>query len=310
MISVVIPVYNEGKPLIAFCDEIRSVLETTGKPYELILVDDCSTDDSWHHMLTMSRKHSNTRIARFSRNFGQHSALTAGITLAKGDYITLMDCDGQDDPAYIPEMVKTLDQTQAEIVYGVRTNRQSSQISIFQSYLVNKLMGFLSGYKHDPKIGTYRVITRKVADAFIALPEKRRFLAGMFYWLGFEHATLEIRHRSRAHGKSKYNLRKLMNLAKLGILSSSTKILSIGTYIGFISGIISVIAGIYFIVQKMIYNVPLGFTAIVVSIFFVGSVIIFLLGIIGEYLGEIFHEVKGRPNYVIRDKVNFPDARV
>jgi dolichol-phosphate mannosyltransferase len=148
-------------------------------------------------------------------------------------------------------------------------------------------------------------MTKIVAEAYLSMPEKNRYIGGMFFWLNFQSGTVDVEHKSRNAGKSNYNIRKLLKLARLGILSSSTKLLSIGTYFGITSSILSVTAGIYYLSLKLLYNVPLGFTAIIVSIFFVGSIIMLLLGIIGEYMREIVEEVKGRPNYIIEKKINF-----
>lgn len=309
MISIVIPVYNEGKPLILFCDEIITEIKKIGLPYELVLIDDYSKDDSWQVMKELAASNPNIKVARLIRNFGQHSALTAGLNLCTGDYAVLMDCDGQDDPAYIAEMYNKLTATDAEIVFARRQNRKSSKTSVLSSKLINRVLETLSGIKHDPQIGTYRIMTRKVVDSYISLPETRRYLGGIFFWLGFPSDSVDVIHRSRTHGSSNYNFKRLIRLARLGILSSSTAILSISTYLGIASALISMVFGIYFTINKILYDIPLGFTAIVVSIFFVGSIIMILLGIIGEYIGEIYHEVKARPNYIVHEKINFADER-
>jgi len=305
MISVVIPVYNEGLPLKVLCNRIIEAIGVIHNHYEIVLVDDRSMDNSWEVMCELASENKSIKIARLCRNFGQHSALTAGISLAKGDYIVLMDCDGQDDPAYIPLVYDAVVESNVQIVYAKRKNKKTAFYKNIGSKLINKIIKSLSGNKFDAEIGTYRIMKKIVAEAYLSMPEKNRYIGGMFFWLDFQSGTVDVEHNSRNAGKSNYNIRKLMKLARLGILSSSTKLLSIGTYIGITSSILSIAASVYYLSLKLFFNVPLGFTSIIVSIFFVGSIIMLLLGIIGEYMREIFEEVKGRPNHIIENKINF-----
>ncbi len=305
VISIVVPVFNEGLPLKSLCERIITEVRNLFDNYEIILVDDRSTDNTWIIMCQLAKGNKSIKIARFCRNFGQHSALTAGISMSRGDYIILMDCDGQDNPERIPALYKKLIESDAQIVYAKRKNKKNAFYKNTGSKIINRLIQILSGYEYDEEIGTFRIMRKIVAEAYLSMPEKNRYIGGMFFWLNFKSATFDVEHETRSFGKSNYNFKKLMKLARMGILSSSTKLLSIGTYIGLISSILSIIAGIYYLSLKLFFNVPLGFTAIIVSIFFVGSIIMLLLGIIGEYMREIFEEVKSRPNFIIEEKVNF-----
>lgn len=305
MISVVIPVFNEGTPLIELCHRILRAISSEFNACEIILVDDRSKDNSWQIMRDLAKENRQIKVARLCRNFGQHSALTAGLTLAKGEYIVLMDCDGQDNPENIPLLYQTIVSKNVQIVYAKRKKRKDSLIKRWGSKILNRILGWFSGVSYDSEIGTFRIMKRLVADSYLAMPEKNRFIGGMFYWLNFESATIDVAHQDRAFGKSNYTFGKLVKLARLGVLSSSTKILSLGTYIGLVSGILSIGMGIYYLIQKLLYNVVIGYTSIIVSIFFVGSIIMLLLGIIGEYLREIYEEVKGRPNFIIEETLNF-----
>ena len=305
LLSIVIPVYNEGPPLKLLCTEIERALKGHFELFEIILVDDRSTDDSWTVMLELAKSNEKIKIVRLSRNFGQHSALTAGMSLCQGNYVVLMDCDGQDDPAYILPMYQTLVDKRCQIVYAKRKNKKHGFLKRTASSLLNSIMEFLSGNKYDPEIGTYRIMNKFVIDAYLSMSEKKRYIAGMFYWLNFEYATFAVEHQGRVSGSSTYNPLKLLKLARLGILNSSTKLLSLATYVGLISSLLSVFISVYFFYLKVFYNVPLGFTAIIVSVLFVGSIIMLLLGIIGEYLREIFDEVKARPNFIIEERHNF-----
>lgn len=304
MISIVIPVFNEGRPLIELCHRILRVISGFAS-CEIILVDDRSLDNTWQIMRDMAKENRQIKVARLCRNFGQHSALTAGLTLASGDYIILMDCDGQDNPDDIQLLYEAIVNKNVQIVYAKRKKRRDSLIKRWGSKILNRILGWLSGISYDSEIGTFRIMKRLVADSYLAMPEKNRFIGGMFYWLNFESATVDVEHQDRGFGKSNYTFGKLIKLARLGVLSSSTKILSLGTYIGLLSGFLSIGMGIYYLVQKLFYNVVIGYTSIIVSIFFVGSIIMLLLGIIGEYLREIYEEVKGRPNFIIEETINF-----
>ncbi len=305
MISIVIPVYNEGEPLIQLCNDLTSVLKTKFDRHEIILVDDRSQDSSWDVMRRLADSNKDIKIARLSRNFGQHSALTAGLSLSKGDHIVMMDCDGQDDPKHITMLFDTLQTRQVHIVYAKRKNRQDAIVKRLSSRFINSVLQRLSGNRHDPEVGTYRIMTRFAVQSYLSLPEKKRFVGGLFYWLNLTSDSIAVEHKSRTAGRSTYTLRKLVKLSRLGIINSSTTLLSLATYLGLFSSGVSLALGAYFLIRKFIYEIPIGFTAIIVSIFFVGGMIMLLLGIIGEYLREIFEEVKARPNFIIEEKQNF-----
>lgn len=303
-LSVVIAVYNEGDPLRVLIQRIIQSIGLSFLDYEIILVDDRSKDNSWDVIKYLCSENHKIKGIRFVRNFGQHNALTAGIEHASGDYIVLMDCDQQDEPENIPRMYNHLVNKQLHIVYAMRTNRKDGLVKIFASAAINYILEKLSGYKHNPKIGTFRIFTKDVMIAFRSLPEKKRYLAGIFNWLGYEYGLIEVEHQLRKNGKSNYTLSKQLKLARLGILSSSTKLLSAGTYIGLASSILAICIAFYYIYLKLYYNVPIGFSSLIVSILFIGSIILIVLGIIGEYMREMIDEIKGRPNHIIENKIN------
>ncbi len=303
MISVVIPVYNEGISLTKFCEEIINYLKKTEQDYELILVDDRSIDDSWTVLKNISEINDKVISIRLIRNFGQHSALTVGLEYSVGEFAILMDCDGQDNPEYISKLYEKIKLSSSDVVYAKRQKRKGSILSRFGSIIVNYLFTKLSGINFDSRIGTYRIISRKAIDSYLSLPEKRRYFGGLFFWLGFQSDFIDVVHRKRGEGKSNYSILKRIKLTRIGLLNSSTKLLSLGTYLGITSGVISFLSIIYFIYMKFVYDVPLGYTSIIISIFFVGSILMLLLGIIGEYLSEIYYEVKGRPNYIVDEVI-------
>jgi polyisoprenyl-phosphate glycosyltransferase len=202
-ISIVIPVYNEGTPLISLCKNIVDVLIQNDLPdFEIILVDDRSRDNTWQIMKELAAREPLIKIARLSRNFGQHSALTAGLTLSKGKYIIMMDCDGQDSPEYIPALYEAIRQKTVQIVYAKRKKRKDNFFKIASSRIINQVLQALSGNKHDAEIGTFRIMTKFVSDTYLSMPEKNRFIGGMFNWLNFDSDIVEVEHKNRASGKS------------------------------------------------------------------------------------------------------------
>jgi len=303
-LSIVIAVFNEGDPLNLLIERIIKSVESCFDDYEIVLVDDRSKDHSWMVIKQLCSKNPKIKGIRFIRNFGQHSALTAGIEHSSGDYIVLMDCDQQDEPENIPAMYQELINKEVQIVYALRANRKDKASKVLSSIVINYLLEKLSGFTHNPHIGTFRIFTKAVKESLLELPEKKRYLAGIFNWLGYEYGLIEVEHQARFTGKSNYTIRKQLMLARLGILNSSTKLLSIGTYIGLLSSVIAVIFGVYFIALKLLYNVTLGYSSLIVSILFIGGIILLVLGIIGEYLREMIDEIKARPNHVIEKKIN------
>jgi polyisoprenyl-phosphate glycosyltransferase len=306
-ISVVIPVYNEGKPLLILHQRLIKSLTMISDHYEIILVDDRSQDNSWDVMNEIASIDKHVKLIRLIRNFGQHNALTAGIQHSSGDYIVLMDCDQQDNPEDIILLYNELIQKKINIVYALRRNRQDNFFKKINSIIVNKVFQILSGIKFDPKVGTFRIFKKIVKEAYISMPEKNRFIGGMFNWLGFEYSSIEVNHSKRQFGSSNYTLAKQLKLARLGLLSNSTKILSLGTYLGLLISFISIIFAIYNLYMKFSHNVPMGYTSIIVTISLSTGFILFFLGIIGEYLREIFEEIKARPSFYIEEMKNFDE---
>ena len=306
-ISIVVPVYNEGKPLFILHERLVNSLKLFTDSYEIVLVDDRSPDNSWEIMSEIAKIDKNVKLIRLIRNFGQHNALTAGIQSTKGEYIVLMDCDQQDHPEDIIHLYNELISKKINIVYALRKNRKDKLLKRFNSIIVSKILEILSGIEFNAEVGTFRIFTKIVKEAYLAMPEKNRFLGGMFYWLGFESSSIEVQHSKRQFGTTNYTLSKQLKLARLGLLSSSTKILSLGTYFGIIISFVSIIFAIYHLYMKFSHNVPMGYTSIMVSISLSTGFILFFLGIIGEYLREIFEEIKGRPSYYIEEKINFEE---
>lgn len=308
-ISIVIPVYNEGEPLFILYERLVKVLSNHFSTYEIVLIDDRSPDDSWQVMKRIAKMDTKVKIARFIKNFGQHNALSAGIAMASGDYIVLMDCDQQDEPENIPALYNCLIEKNVHIIYALRENRKDTFVKRFFSVLLNLILEKLSGFKHDPRIGTFRIFTKVVKNSFLSMPERNRYIGGMFFWLNFNFALLPVEHSERKFGKSNYTFRKQLKLARLGILSSSTKLLSIGVYLGIITSILSLLFGLYYVYLNFRFKVPMGYTSLIVSIFLSTGMILFVIGIMGEYIREVYEEVKRRPSYIVEEKINFTNEQ-
>lgn len=299
-ISVVATIYNSASTVQTLVNEIQTALLGVAS-YEIILVDDRSSDQSWSAIKTCSNP--NLIAVRLSRNFGQHTAITAGIHKAKGNYVVLMDGDLQDSPADIPKLYQKIKNSNSQIVYVKRKNRKAKGWKIWTGKLFYKIFQQISGIKSDNQVGTYRIFTAKVAQAFNSFTEKNKFVGGLFYWMGFESDYLELESKARLEGKSSYNIGKLIRLAAKGIVSFSNKPLNFAIYLGLISSILAFLFGLYFLFVKLFLNSTIsGYFSIIITLFFLGGLILFVLGILGQYIGQIYEQVKNRPEYFIDEE--------
>ena len=308
--SVVSPIYNESENLRELYDRLTAVLENLcdeeGCPpycYEIILVDDGSTDDSWQVIRTLHEKDSRVKGISFSKNFGHHIAITAGLDHARGDAVILLDADLQDPPEEIPKLLREFKKGN-DLVYGIRQQRQDSALKKVTSYLFWWILRRFSGV-HIPQGQTMlRILSRRLVEVLKEMREHARFIHGMMAWAGFTVSTVEVQHSPRMKGKSKYNIPKMFKLAFHAVTSFSTVPLRLATYLGFLSALTSILVGGYFIYRKIFYNIPvLGYASIIVSIFFIGGIQLLVLGIFGEYLGRTYQEVQKRPLYISKEVI-------
>lgn len=300
--SVVIPVYNEEENIPELCRRLTDVMEKLGT-YEIIVVDDGSKDRSWEIIKDLHEKDSRIKGLSFSRNFGHHIAITAGIDYAKGDAIILMDGDLQDPPEEIPKLHKKFNEGY-ELVYGIRKEKKDSLLKRITSFIFWWLINNLSGIDIPRNQTLLRIFDRKILDVLKGMRERARFIHGMIAWTGFRTAVQEVEHAPRTHGVSKYNVIKLFRLAFNAITSFSTVPLRLATYLGILSAGIGVFYGFYFIYKKIFLGIPvLGYASIIVAVLFVGGIQLLILGIIGEYLGRVYQEVQARPIYILREQL-------
>ncbi|MGB9715884.1 MAG: glycosyltransferase family 2 protein [Thermodesulfovibrionales bacterium] len=300
--TVIVPIKNEEENIPELYSRLTTQMEKLGT-HEIIMVDDGSTDRSWQIIKELNARDSRIKGISFSRNFGHHIALTAGLDYAKGDTIIFIDGDLQDPPEEIPKLYAKFKEGY-DLVYGIRTKRQDNIFKKIPSYLFWWILRKFSDVNMPQGQTMLRIMSRRIADVIREMREHARFIHGMMAWAGYTASTVEIKHNPRLKGKTKYNLPGMFKLAFHAVTSFSTVPLRLATYLGFISSFISLVVGIYFIYLKIFYGIPvLGYASIIVSIFFVGGIQLLVLGIFGEYLGRTYQEVQKRPLYIIKEYI-------
>ncbi len=308
--SILIPIYNEEENIPELYRRLTEVMEKlcghVKEPencYEIIMVDDGSQDRSWQLINELHEKDPRVGGIRFSRNFGHHIAITAGLDYAKGRAVVMMDGDLQDPPEEIPKLFKKF-KDGYDVVYGIRQQRRDPLLKKITSYLFWWILRRFSGVDIPQGQTMLRILSRRLVDILKEMREHARFVHGMMAWAGLNVATLEVEHSPRTKGKSKYNIPKMFRLAFHAVTSFSTVPLRLATYMGFTSSLISFIVGIYFLYKKIAYGIPvLGYASIIISIFFVGGIQLLVLGIFGEYLGRTYQEIQRRPLYIVRESL-------
>ncbi len=300
-ISVVIPVYKNEDSLRELYMRLLKILETISQDFEIIMVEDCGEDGSWAIIKELAKTDKRLKGLQLSRNFGQHYAITAGLDSCSGDWVVVMDADLQDPPEEIANLYLKA-KSGYDVVLARRIERKDGFLKRFSSNIFYKAFGCLTGIKYDSRIGNFRIISRKIVDNLRLMRENLRFFGGMVYWMGFSTAYIDIQHAGRLHGKSAYTPRRLFKLAGNAIISYSNKPLWLSIGIGFLMSFFSFCFGLYIIFCTLIWGIPVtGWASIIVSLYFIGGIIIAILGVIGIYLGRTFDETKRRPLYIIKE---------
>jgi dolichol-phosphate mannosyltransferase len=299
LISVVIPVYKAEKCLEELYRRLRASLEAVSEDFEIVLVEDCGGDGSWDIIRALAGRDGRVKGMQFSRNFGQHYGITAGIDHCSGEWVVVMDCDLQDRPEEIPRLyAKAMEGY--DVVLAVREERQDPFLKRVTSWAFYKLFNYLADIHHDGRVGNFRIMSKKVAENFREMREQLRFFGGLVDWMGFPSASIDVRHDAAFHGKSTYTFGRLWKLAAETIIAYSDKPLRLAVKLGFMISAVSLAYGAFVVCKSLIYGTPvLGWSSLIVSVNFVGGVIIAILGIIGIYLGKTFDETKKRPLYII-----------
>jgi glycosyltransferase involved in cell wall biosynthesis len=303
-LSVVIPVFNESGLISELIKRVKENIEKISNNYEILIVDDGSTDETWSKIAEESLSNNKLKSLKFSRNFGHHYAITAGLHLSTGDWAIVMDGDLQDKPENIPKLYRKA-QEGFDVVFISRQNRPEKLYYKLMQKLFYQILNILSGIKFDSSQANFSIINRKVIDAFKLFPENSRFYGATIRWLGFKRTQIFADHGERYSGRPSYTFRKRIKLAADIIVSFSERPLKFAIGMGFIVSTISTILTflmLYGIVSKEI-NIS-GLFLVLSSITFFSGLILIILGVLGIYLGRIFQQVKERPLYVISDTLN------
>lgn len=304
VISIVTAVCNEERAIPELYRRISAVLDETPLRWELIFVEDSSTDDSVRKIRELCASDSRVKGVFLTRSFGHHAAVSAGLDFGTGDHFLMMDGDLQHRPEDIPRLLGPYFEEGFDIVYGQRTTRQPLLKEV-GSRLANRLANMLSDTPLDLNSGMFRVFSRQVRDELVNMPERTRFLVGMMSWLGFEGKKVPIEEDPRPYGETKYTIRRLFELAANYITSFSTRPLRLAVWLGLATSIGSLCLGVYFLIEALVFGVEVsGFPTLIVMLTTLGGMILLVLGIIGEYIGKMFVEVKSRRLYVVRGTLN------
>ena len=307
-ISVVIPMYYEEKVVEECYNRLKNVLEKLNNyDYELIFINDGSQDNTLFLLEEIASKNPKVKVISFSRNFGHQAAVTAGLKFVSGDAIVIIDADLQDPPEKIPEMLE-LWENGYEVIYAKRKSRKGeSAFKLLTAKMFYKTLNALSDVEIPKDTGDFRLVDRKVVDVINSLPEHNKFLRGLFSWVGFKQKAYEYERQERFAGKTKYPLKKMLKLASDGIISFSTKPIKLVGALGILSIFISIIILIYALISYIfkLNDLSAGWTSIMVAITFFAGVQLLSLWVISEYIGRIYDEAKGRPQYIIDKKMNF-----
>ena len=307
--SIVIPIFNEENILPELWRQLHETLKQIDGKWEVIFIDDGSGDRSFSIMLELNRHHPQIRIIRLSRNFGHQCALTAGINHAGGKAVILMDGDLQDSPQAILKFIHKWQQGY-DVVYAIREKRKESYLKRLAFLSFYRILNFLAGIKMPIDAGIFSLMDRKVVVALRSMPERNRYLSGLRAYAGFRQTGIVVERGSRYSGQPRVTIGKLFKLAFDGIFSLSVIPLKIATIFGLICAIFSFILGIIGLYFKFILGREfLAWAYGLTTTFFMGGVQLIFLGIIGEYIGRIYDEVKQRPYYLIQEKIGFQDAR-
>ena len=315
-VSIVTPVYGCRACLYSLYERLRTTLEEITSDFEIIMVNDASPDDAWETIVELNRSDRRVKDVNFSRNFGQHFAISAGLHRAMGNWVVIMDCDLQDSPEEISKLYSKA-QEGYDVVFGKRAMRQDNSFKKIGSRIFWAVFDYFTEQKSDHSVANFSIISRKVVKQFCSFSEQNRSYALSIRWLGFNQAEIPIKHNLREIGKSSYTLRKMLSLALDTIVSHSNKPLRLSIGLGFTMAFLAIVFAGKLVFDYILLSKPVeGWTSVMVSIYFLSGMLLANMGLLGLYMGKIFNETKGRPIYVIEDQVGFtgddrliPDSR-
>jgi len=310
VLSIIVPCYNEEAVITETARQLKDLC--LGLPFfdfEIIFIDDGSSDETRTLLKHFSSEDSRVKVIGFARNFGHQIAVTAGVEVSRGDVVILIDADLQDPPGVIPNMIDKW-QEGYDVVYGIRIERHGE--SVFKRATAHIFYRFLNNISDVPiprDTGDFRLIGKNVVKILRAMPERDRFIRGMVSWVGFKQIGVPYSRVERFAGESKYPLGKMMRFAIDGILSFSTKPLQMSVTIGMASSLLAMLGIFYVLFLRLFTNIWVeGWTALMITILFIGGVQLISIGILGEYIGRIYNEVKSRPLYVVQESFGFDEG--
>jgi len=286
---------------------VRRISESVGsitQHYEIILVNDASPDNSWNVIRAECEKDSRVKGINLSRNFGQHYAITAGLSYAKGEWVVVMDCDLQDRPEEIPNLYNKAIEGY-DSVFAQRINRSDSWLKRMSSKLFYKFFSYMTETRQDASVANFGIYNRKVVESILAMGDKMRYFPTQVQWVGFRKYYMPVEHDSRLEGKSSYSLKKLFRLAFDTIVSFSDKPLRLTMNIGALITMVSFLIGLIYLIQYLCGHIAvMGYASLIISLWFICGILVFLIGVVGLYLGKTFNQTKGRPTFIVDDKIN------
>ncbi len=303
-LSVVSPVYHGENMLEELVARISKAVAPLTSDYEIILVNDGSPDASWEEIKTLCARDAKVKGINLAHNFGQPYAITAGLSYAQGDYIAVIDCDLQNKPEDLPALfLKAMEGY--DIVSARRVHRDDTFLKRMSSAVFHRVYDFLSGFSTDKAVAEFGVYSKRIVKVYCSIPEYSRSFVELIHTLGFRKTGIDVMHDHRLEGKSSYNLSRLLRLSFNAIISNSNRPLQLAVTLGFIMSLFSFLMAVYNIFAKFAgWNEVAGYTTTVFSIWFVGGLLLFMMGILGLYIGKIFDQVKGRPVFIVQDTLN------
>lgn len=307
--SVIVPMYNEEDVIAETYSRLTRVMENFGESYEIIFINDGSKDRTREMLLEICKADTRVKLIDFARNFGHQVAITAGMDYAAGQCMVIIDGDLQDPPELIPDMVR-LWREGNDVVYGKRISRQGETFfKKMTAKVFYRLLNKLTDVDIPVDTGDFRLIDRRVCEALKQLPERSRYVRGLMSWVGFKQVAIEFERNERFAGQTKYPFKKMLKLAMDGIMSFSYKPLKISSYLGTILSFFSFLYFIFVLLQKIFFphTIQSGWASLIAVSLFFNGIILLMLGIIGEYIGRIYDEARGRPLYIISELKNMED---
>ena len=304
LISVVTPEYNGEKMVHELVERIKKSVSSITDNFEIILVNDSSPDNAWEEIKKECTSDKRVIGLDLSKNYGQHYAISAGLAYAKGQWVIVMDCDLQDTPEKIPNLYAKA-QEGYDIVMVRRVVKHVGWWKDHSSIWFHAVLSFLSGAPSDPSLSNYSILQRKVVDQINCLPQKSRSYGSMLNMFGYKTAYLEFEQAARGEGHSGYTFRKMFKLAMDIIITTTNRPLRLAVVLGFTMSLFSFLLAVYNVFAKLVGLIDIsGYTSTIFSIWFVGGLLLFVMGILGLYIGKIFDQVKGQPLYIVRESIN------